>query len=78
MLKNKTPRNNSADGWGRVLLTHRILYRRAHPMVSCLRVGAGCDELVNGVRLFEDLFNVEALYCGVAIFDEKGVGLPVS
>ena len=40
-------------------------------------VGANCDELVNGVRLFEDLFNVEALDCSVAIFDEKGVGLPV-
>ena len=40
-------------------------------------MGANCDELVNGVRLFEDLFNVEALDCSVAIFDEKGVGLPV-
>ena len=64
------------DGRG-LILTRGVLHRRPHPWLPCLGVGAWGDEFVDFVRFLENLFEVDALDCGEAIFDEEGVGLPV-
>ena len=63
-----------AGGWA---LTHGILRRRPDPRLVCFAMSALSKEFVRFVRFSEKLFDVDALDCRVAVFDEEGVGLPV-
>ena len=63
-----------ARGWA---LTHCVLRRRPDPRLDCFAMSALSKEFVRFVGFSEKLFNVDALDCREAVFDEEGVGLPV-
>ena len=58
-------------------LTHGVLRRRPYSGLFGLTGSALSDEFVEFVGIPEHSLNVGALDCGIAVFHEEGVGLPV-
>ena len=58
-------------------LTHGDLHRCAYPGPLCTVMSVPGNELERFVGFPEDFFYVQALDCGVAVFDEEGVRLPL-